>query len=95
MTGSPATEGRRHIVEVRDIRDLAALCPAEAILHHFPEGHVRGELYPAAMLDEGEYILRLNAESWPVLLKSSPSHPPPAMVIESDLDPPIDDTSGS
>jgi hypothetical protein len=84
------TTGQRHIVEVRDIRVGASLCPAEAILHEVPAGRVRGDLYPAAMLDEGGYVLWLNDQNWTVFLQRSESEPPPAMVIESDTDPPAD-----
>jgi hypothetical protein len=77
-------EPNRFIVEVRDNRDEAALCPAEAILHDHSGGRVRGDLHPAAMLDEGAYVLRLGSETWPVVLGRSESSPPPAMVITSD-----------
>jgi hypothetical protein len=80
-------EPNRFIVEVRDIGDEAALCPAEAILHDLSEGRVRGDLYPAAMLDEGAYVLRFGDEGWPVVLQRS-EPPPPAMVITSDVDAP-------
>ncbi len=82
-------EPNRFIVEVRDMRDEAALCPAEAILHDRSGGRVRGDLYPAAMLDEGSYVLRLGRESWPVGLRRSESSPPPAMVITSDVRAPL------
>ncbi len=82
-------EPNRFIVEVRDIRDEAALCPAEAILDHRSAGRVRGDLYPAAMLDEGAYVLRLGSESWPVGLRRFESSPPPALVITSDVEAPL------
>ena len=82
-------EPNRFVVEVRDMRDEAALCPAEAILDHPADGPVRGGLYPAAMLDEGAYVLRLGSESWPVVLRRSESTPPPAMVITSDVEAPL------
>ena len=80
-------EPNRFIVEVRDVTNEAALCPAEVILRDHSEGRVRGDLYPAAMLDEGAYVLRFGDEGWPVVLQRSES-PPPAMVITSDVDAP-------
>jgi len=82
-------EPNRFIVEVRDLTDEAALCPAEAILTHRSAGRVRGDLYPAATLDEGAYVLRLGSERWPVVLRRSRSSPPPAMVITSDVEAPL------
>ena len=79
-------ESGRFIVEVRDVGDQASFCPGELILHDRPAGRVRGNLYPAAMLDEGEYVLRLNGASWPVRLRRSESQQPPAMVVEGDVD---------
>ena len=82
-----AKESRRDIVDVRDSDGETALCPAEAVL-----GEVGGEtswlLYPAALLDEGRYVLHIDGENWPVLLRRAESKPPPAMVILSDFDPP-------
>ena len=82
------TEGRRDIVEVRDIDGETALCPAEAVLLNLPGGQRRWYLYPAALLDEGQYVLHIDGENWPVLLRRDESKPPPAMVILSDFDPP-------
>jgi len=91
-----ASAGQRYIVEVRDFSGETALCPAEAILLAVPDGDVpegeqggsvRGDLYPAAQLDEGGYVLRLNGESWRVLLRRSRSQSPPTMVIVSGDDP--------
>ena len=78
---------RRDIVEVRDLDGETALCPAEAVLGEV-EGESRWLLYPAALLDEGRYVLHINGENWPVLLRRAESKPPPAMVILSDFDPP-------
>ncbi|MDP6605957.1 MAG: hypothetical protein QF664_06840 [Dehalococcoidia bacterium] len=64
---------------------------AEAIVREVPEGQIRGDLCPAAMLDAGSYVLWIDDEHWTVALRPSGSEPPPAMVIESDVDPPISD----
>lgn len=93
VTGFRATQGHRHIVNVHDM-DGAALCPAEAVLDDFPTGQLRGDLYPAARLPDGEYMLVFDGSSqWPVILRSSGSEPS-AMSIRSDVDPPIGGTSG-
>ena len=83
------------IVEVRDVDAVTALCPAEAVLRDLPGGESRWLLYPAALLDEGKYVLHINGENWPVLLRRAESKPPPAMVILSDFDPPAGDVTGS
>ena len=75
-------------MEVRDIDGETALCPAEAVIRDLPGGESRWLLYPAALLDEGKYVLRINGENWPVLLRRAESKAPPAMVILSDFDPP-------
>ena len=85
--GPSATERRRDIVEVRDLNGETALCPAETVLREV-EGENQWLLYPAALLDEGKYVLHLNGENWPVLLRRAESEAPPAMVILSDFDPP-------
>lgn len=82
-------EGRRHIVEVRDAGDATALCPAEAILYDRPLLEIRGGLYPATKLDEGQYILKFDGgDLWPVRLRARRSQRPPAMVIRSAIDRP-------
>ena len=83
------------IVEVRDISGETALCPAEAVIRDLPEGESRWLLYPAALLDEGQYVLHIDGENWPVLLRRAESKAPPAMVILSDFDPPAGDVTGS
>ncbi|MDP6580876.1 MAG: hypothetical protein QF681_09475 [Vicinamibacterales bacterium] len=87
------TEDQRHIVLVRDVESETTLCAADVILHDVPEGELRGDLYPAAMLDEGRYVLWIDFESWPVHLLPSESKPSPAMVIQSDTAPPIPDSN--
>ncbi len=82
-------EPNRFIVEVRDDKDEWALCPAEAILARNPDRRARGDLYPAATLDEGAYVLRLGGESRHVVLRRSESSPPPAMLITSDVEAPL------
>jgi len=82
------TEARRDIVEVRNLDGVTALCPAEAVIRDLPDGETRWLLYPAALLDEGRYVLHINGENWPVLLRRAESKAPPAMVILSDFDPP-------
>ena len=76
------TEARRDIVEVRNLDGVTALCPAEAVLLEL-EGENQWLLYPAALLDEGKYVLHLNGENWPVLLRRAESKAP---VILSDFD---------
>ena len=95
VTSSGATEARREIVEVRDVDGETALCPAEAVFGEAPEGDDRWLLYPAALLDEGKYVLHIDGENWPVLLRRAESQAPPAMVILSEFDPPGEDVTGS
>lgn len=62
MIERSAKEGRRNIVEVRDIDGETALCPAEAVLREV-EGENQWLLYPAALLDEGKYVLTSGART--------------------------------
>ena len=80
-------DSRRDIVEVRDIDGEVALCPAEAVVHEI-EGENQWVLYPAALLDEGRYVLHIDGENWPVMLRRAESKAPPAMEVLSDFEPP-------
>jgi hypothetical protein len=86
VTAHRAVEARRDIVEVRDVNGETALCPAEAILLEV-DGENQWLLYPAALLDEGGYVLNIDGENRVVLLRRAESQAPPAMVILSDFDP--------